>query len=31
MLFSTTEGLPITLIEASMCGCPIICNDVGEI
>lgn len=29
MLFSTTEGLPITLIEASMCGCPIICNDVG--
>ena len=29
MLFSTHEGLPITLIEAAMCGTPIICNDVG--
>lgn len=29
MLFSTHEGLPITLIEATMCGTPIICNDVG--
>lgn len=29
MLFSAHEGLPITLIEAAMCGTPIICNDVG--
>lgn len=29
MLFSRHEGLPITLIEATMCGTPIICNDVG--
>lgn len=29
MLFSTHEGLPITLIEATMCGTPIICNAVG--
>lgn len=29
MLFSRHEGLPITLIEASMLGVPIICNDVG--
>lgn len=29
MLFSKHEGLPITLIEAAMCGTPIICNDVG--
>lgn len=29
MLFSTHEGLPITLIEATMTGTPIICNDVG--
>ena len=29
MLFSTHEGLPITLIEAAMTGTPIICNDVG--
>lgn len=29
MLFSKHEGLPITLIEATMCGTPIICNDVG--
>lgn len=29
MLFSSFEGLPISLIEACMCGCPIICNDVG--
>ena len=29
MLFSTQEGLPITLIEATMCGTPIICNSVG--
>lgn len=29
LLFSKHEGLPITLIEATMCGTPIICNDVG--
>lgn len=29
MLFSKHEGLPITLIEAAMCGTPIVCNDVG--
>lgn len=29
MLFSSQEGLPITLIEAAMCGTPIVCNDVG--
>lgn len=29
MLFSGHEGLPITLIEATMMGCPIICNRVG--
>lgn len=29
MLFSEHEGLPITLIEATMMGCPIICNRVG--
>lgn len=29
LLFSSHEGLPITLIEAAMCGTPIICNDVG--
>ena len=29
MLFSGHEGLPITLIEATMMGCPIICNKVG--
>jgi len=29
MLFSRHEGLPISLIEASMTGTPIICNDVG--
>lgn len=29
MLFSAHEGLPITLIEATMCGTPIICNDIG--
>lgn len=29
MLFSSKEGLPITLIEAAMCYTPIICNDVG--
>nr|MBQ5604515.1 glycosyltransferase family 4 protein [Bacteroidales bacterium] len=29
MLFSEKEGLPITLIEATMMGVPIICNDVG--
>lgn len=29
MLFSGHEGLPITLIEATMMGCPIICNNVG--
>ena len=29
MLFSSQEGLPITLIEAAMCATPIICNDVG--
>lgn len=28
-LFSTHEGLSITLIEATMVGMPIICNDVG--
>lgn len=29
MLFSLKEGLPITLIEATMSSLPIICNDVG--
>lgn len=29
MLFSEYEGLPISLIEATMMGVPIICNDVG--
>lgn len=29
MLFSLHEGLPIALIEATMCGTPIVCNDVG--
>ena len=29
MLFSGHEGLPITLIEATMMGCPVICNHVG--
>ncbi len=29
MLFSQHEGLPISLIEATMCGTPIICNNVG--
>lgn len=29
MLFSKHEGLPISLIEADMCGTPVICNDVG--
>lgn len=29
MLFSKQEGLPITLIEATMMGVPILCNNVG--
>lgn len=29
MLFSKHEGLPISLIEANMCGTPVVCNDVG--
>lgn len=29
LLFSVHEGLPISLIEATMMGMPIICNDVG--
>ena len=29
LLFSDHEGLPISLIEATMMGLPIICNDVG--
>lgn len=29
MLFSGHEGLPIASIEATMMGCPIICNNVG--
>lgn len=29
LLFSTHEGLPITLIEATMLGIPAICNSVG--
>lgn len=29
MLFSKQEGLPITLIEATMIGVPILCNNVG--
>lgn len=29
MLFSKYEGLPVSLIEATMTGTPIICNDVG--
>lgn len=29
MLFSKHEGLPITLIESTMCGTPAICSKVG--
>lgn len=29
LLFSMFEGLSISLIEATMCGVPIICNSVG--
>lgn len=29
MLFSTNEGLPISLIEGIKSGLPVICNDVG--
>lgn len=29
LLYSAHEGLPITLIEATMVGMPIVCNDVG--
>lgn len=29
LLFSVHEGLPITLIETTMLGIPIICSDVG--
>lgn len=29
MLFSTQEGLPISLIEAIQTGLPVICNNVG--
>lgn len=29
MLFSSKEGLPITLIESTMSSLPIICNNVG--
>lgn len=29
LLYSTNEGLPITLIEGAMCGIPLITNDVG--
>lgn len=29
LLYSVMEGLPITLIEATMCGKPLILNDVG--
>ncbi len=29
LLFSTNEGLPLTLIEGCMFGKPLICNDVG--
>src|SRR5699024_1916682 len=29
LLFSKTEGLPLSLIEAQNYGIPIICNDVG--
>lgn len=29
MLFSKHEGLPITLIESTMCGIPAICSKVG--
>lgn len=28
-LYSVHEGLPITLIESAMMGCPIVCSDVG--
>lgn len=28
-LYSIHEGLPITLIESAMMGCPIVCSDVG--
>ena len=29
LLYSAHEGLPITLIEATMMGMPIVCSDVG--
>lgn len=29
MLFSKHEGLPISLIEATMMGLPVVCNNVG--
>lgn len=31
MLFSTKEGLPLSLIESTMFGKPILCNDVGDV